>query len=163
MLKSKNRFLYLALVFFLGIITVLVVDGYMGLYDTLKLKSGEYEQVFEADYWQRGSSQVYYSVGGGDVINGSYIIDNRRLSAYQEKLTITLERNQQLLSDITDEDFSIDSFNKQEFNFTVNTASLAPVQDDGPLEYTLVIKHGETERRIIFNVSRLPVPAIAGG
>lgn len=162
MLKSKNRFLYLALLFFLGIITVLVADGYMGLYDTLKLRSGEYEQVFEADYWQRGASQVYYSVGGGDTINGTYIIDNRRFSAYQGNLTITLERNQQPLSAIANEDFSVTSFGKQEFDFTVDTSSLAPVQDDNLLEYTLVIQHGDTERRIIFNVSRLPVPAAAG-
>ncbi|MGI2336173.1 MAG: hypothetical protein ACRKGH_05970 [Dehalogenimonas sp.] len=166
MIKSKNRFLYLALVFFLGIIVILVVDGYLGLYDTLKLRSGEgYEQTFEADYWQEEFNYAYFGASGGDTITGTYGIDNRGFSAYKGQLTITLEHNQQLISELLATDFTVGSFGTMEYNFTVDTAVLAPVTSDSPLEYTLLVKHGELERRVIFSVSHLSIPpkVITGG
>ncbi|MDV2988765.1 MAG: hypothetical protein P3T54_01200 [Dehalogenimonas sp.] len=164
MTKSKNRFLYLALVFFLGIIAILVGDGYLGLYDTLKLRPGEsYDQVFEADYWQSEFNYAYF--GDGDSVTGTYTIDNRGFSNYAEHLTITVERNQQVISELLAVDFTVDAFGVMEFNFTFATATLAPADGDTPLEYTLIIRHGELERRVIFSVSRLSVPpkVITGG
>lgn len=165
MIRSKNRFLYLALVFFLGIIAVLVIDGYLGLYDTLKLRSGEgNEQVFEADYWQAEFNYAYFGTGG-DTVSGAYTIDNRGLSDYSGHLTVILERNKELISELLAVDFTVGSFRVMEFNFSVDTALLAPVNGDVPLEYSLIIRHGEVERRIIFTVSRLPLPlkVITGG
>lgn len=166
MIKSKNRFLYLALVFFLAIITVLVADGYMGLYDTLKLRSGEgFEQVFEADFWQEEFNYAYFGINGGDTVTGKYTIDNRGFSAYSGQLSVTLERNQQVLAELAAADFQVGSFDAREFDFIIDTAVLAPENSDVPLEYTLVIRHGEFERHVVFSVGRLPVPlkVVTGG
>ena len=52
--KRRNLFLYLTLVCFLGLIAIFIVDGYMGVYDTVYITAGEREQKIESDVWRRG-------------------------------------------------------------------------------------------------------------
>jgi hypothetical protein len=156
MTKSKNRFLYLALLCFLGIIAVLVVDGYLGVYDTLRVRSGEFEQTFEADFWRSEFNFASVGAGGGQVVACRYTIDNRIFSSYDGRLQVTVERNQQTVLSVLDRDFSVGSFSIQEFAFSIDTAALSLTQDNQ--EFTVVIKSENIERRLILSLSRLPVP-----
>ncbi len=45
----KNLFLYLALACFVGLIAIFVVDGYMGIYDTVYITTGKQEYKVDAD------------------------------------------------------------------------------------------------------------------
>lgn len=49
-IKRKTAHTYLALAHFLGIIAIFIVDGYMGIYDTIYATSGEYERKIEPDF-----------------------------------------------------------------------------------------------------------------
>ena len=40
----RHLFLYLALGCFAGLIAIFIVDGYVGIYDTVYVTAGEYEQ-----------------------------------------------------------------------------------------------------------------------
>ena len=79
--KHKTLYLYLALACFLGIILIFIFDGYMGVYDSLTITSGERPQKIEADQWARqekyGSSA---SVERGGKVNFTYEVDNRTFS-----------------------------------------------------------------------------------
>ena len=59
--KPRRLFLYLAIACFAALVAIFVVDGYMGVYDTLYVTVGEYEQEIEADYWERYDNNVWYT------------------------------------------------------------------------------------------------------
>ncbi|GAI56646.1 unnamed protein product, partial [marine sediment metagenome] len=40
----KNLFLYLTLACFFGLIAIFIVDGYLGIYDTIYVTAGEQEE-----------------------------------------------------------------------------------------------------------------------
>jgi hypothetical protein len=43
--------LYLALACFAGLIAISIVDGYMGIYYTVYITTGEYEQEIKPESW----------------------------------------------------------------------------------------------------------------
>lgn len=49
-IKRKTAHTYLTRAHFLGIIAIFIVDGYMGIYDTIYATSGEYERKIEPDF-----------------------------------------------------------------------------------------------------------------
>ena len=51
--KHRNLYLYLTLACFLGIILIFIFDGYMGVYDSLTVTTGEQEDQIKADQWPR--------------------------------------------------------------------------------------------------------------
>ena len=51
--KGRNRFLYLSIACFAGLVAIFVADGYMGIYDTIYVTEMEYEWRIEPDYWER--------------------------------------------------------------------------------------------------------------
>ena len=59
--KRRNLFLYLTLVCFFGLIAIFIIDGYMGIYDTVYITAGEREQKIESDVWRQGDK--YWSAG----------------------------------------------------------------------------------------------------
>jgi len=46
----RYLFLYLTLACFFGLVAIFIVDGYIGIYDTLYITAGEREQTIEADF-----------------------------------------------------------------------------------------------------------------
>ena len=89
-LKGKTVYLYLAIACFLGLMAILVFDGYIGVYDTIILTSGERVETVAPDYWLRqstplpGEAQIaYYTTANqDDTLSFSYTIDNRAFSPY---------------------------------------------------------------------------------
>jgi hypothetical protein len=160
MTKSKNRFLYLALLCFLGILTVLVADGYMGVYDTLKVRSGEFEQTFEADFWTQEFAVAQSSAREGDVISCSYMVDNHLFNTYGAKLEVWVERNRERVRDVLSQDLSVAAFKREEITFDIDTTGLTPAQANESLEYSVVIKRGDTERRLVIFVGGGPAKPV---
>ncbi|MBM4447329.1 MAG: hypothetical protein FJ023_08295 [Chloroflexi bacterium] len=163
--KSKsNLYLYLALVCFAGILAIFVVDGYLGLYDTLYVTVQEREQVIEPDYWQQRWVKESYEgyslgVGWGESIPFRYEIDNRSFSTYLVDVEVSVWKGGQKIVELLDRtEVSVAPFKKTIIDWTLQSEDLgesSPVSGEYR-EYTVRIKRGEIERKII--LSYYPVP-----
>ena len=158
--RQKNIFLYLTLACFLGLIAIFVFDGYMGLYDTLSITSGEWEHRIETDRLQK--NETYWTTGTnqGDKASFNYEIDNRRFSSYTADIEVSLWQSQEKVHDLIIQQISIGAFDKGQVEWILDTTELIPA--DSPPEqryqYTIVIKRGELERRIIWDINPAPYP-----
>lgn len=160
--KRRNLFLYLTLACFLGLIVIFVADGYMGVYDTFYLTTGEYEQKIGSESWLR--QDRYMSVGAdwGDKIFFRYELDNRRFSRYETDIDVSVWRSQEKVSDLLSQQISVNGFKNSRTEWIVDTAELLPA-DASPeqrYQYTVIVKRGEIERRIIINTNYVPKPVI---
>ncbi len=154
--KHKNLYLYLALACFLGIIIIFIFDGYMGVYDTLIIKAGEYEEEIEADEWtQRDGGFSTTAVNWGEKAFFSYKVDNRRFSSYTADIEVSLWHEQEKVYDIMAQPISVASFDSTELEWVLDMAELVPdsVGPDQVYEFTVVIKMGEIERSLRVRVS----------
>ena len=120
--KRRYLFLYLALVCFLVLIAIFIVDGYMGVYDTITITLGEYEQKIEADHWLRQDRFWSTRVNWGDKAFFRYQVNNRQFSSYTADIEVSVWRNQELLRDLLFQQMSIIAFNKGETGWTIDTA-----------------------------------------
>ncbi|MBN1176736.1 MAG: hypothetical protein JXA51_03555 [Dehalococcoidales bacterium] len=160
--KNKNLYLYLALVCFVGIILVFVFDGYMGIYDTLVVKSGEDEQRIEETNWERD----YWSaaVGWGEKAYFYYEVDNRRFSAYTEDVEVSVWHSLEKVADIPVPSLSIGAFDKQQVEWVMDFSELVPADasSEQGYEFTLYINRGEIERKFVVHVrpGEYPVKAV---
>ena len=158
--KHKNLFLYLALACFLGVILIFVFDGYMGVYDTLTMKSGEYEQKMEADFWLRPYNQASMGVERGGKVLFHYEVDNRQFSEYTADVEVSVWHSQEKVRDVLTQPLSIARFGKGQLEWTVDTAELLP--RDATLEqgyqYTVILKRGGVERKVILFINPSPYP-----
>ena len=158
--RRKNIFLYLTLACFVGLIAIFVFDGYMGIYDTLSITSGEREQTIEADHWLK--NDTYWSAGTsrGEKASFTYEIDNRQFSGYTVDVEVSLWQSQEKVRDLITQQISAGAFDKGQIEWTLDTTELIP--GDSPPEqgyqYTIVIKRGELERRIIWDINPAPYP-----
>jgi hypothetical protein len=164
--KHKYLYLYLALACFLGIIVIFVFDGYMGVYDSLTVKSGEQEQKFEADMWPQQGRDMYIasaSVERGGRVDFTYEIDNRWFSGYAADVAVSVWRNEAKVRDVIAQPMSVGAFGKGQMDWTVNTAELIPadIPTGQGYQFTMVIKRGEIERRTIIYVNPMPYPVEA--
>lgn len=158
--KLKNRYLYLALVCFLGIMAIFIVDGYMGIYDTVYITSGEQEQNIEADFWLRDYNVGSVWTEGGQKVFFRYEVDNRLFSSYSAGIEVSLWSSKQKVLDLLSQQIEVASFSKEQVEFVVNTAELEQGSLERGVEYTILIKRGEVERSIILYLSPSPVPKI---
>lgn len=159
--KRKILYLYLTLVSFLGIIAIFVVDGYMGIYDTAYITSGEREQQIDPDVWLRQDSYHSTGVNRGDRVFFRYKVDNREFGTYTAEVDVSLWRSQQKLEDLPSQTMSVSAFGKGEIAWEVDTAQPGLVEGVSPeqsFQFTVLIKRGEIERRIIINTNPLPTP-----
>jgi len=160
--KRRNLYLYLTLVCFFGIIAIFIADGYMGVYDTVYITTGEREQKIESDVWQR--NDLYWSSGitRGEKGFISYEVDNRQFSTYEADIEVSVWRMQEKVSDVLSQHMEVGAFNKGRVAWEIDTAELLP--PDAPPEqgfdYTLTIKRGELERNIILRINPSPYPVI---
>ncbi|MDP3879463.1 MAG: hypothetical protein Q8Q07_04050 [Dehalococcoidales bacterium] len=170
----KNLYLFLALACFLALVGIFIVDGYMGVYDTVFITTGEFEQRVEDDYWQqagRGFAPVPVPVGGstnayfvyanrGDRIAFRYEVDNRLFSNYAADIDISAWRSQEKLRDLASQSMQLGSFEKGEVRWELNTDEFRPEGIPAEQAYNLsvVINAGKVERRIVISVNPLITP-----
>ena len=160
--KHKILFLYLTLACFLGIILIFVFDGYMGVYDTLSIKAGEYEQKIEASVWERDYGSTAVEWGGKAFFQ--YEVDNRRFSGYTADVEVSVWHSQEKVADLITQELSLGSFGKGQMEWVVDMAEIVPA--DAPpeqvYEFTLVINRGGIERRFVIHVrpSNYPIKAV---
>ena len=149
----KYRFLYLAIACFAGLVAIFIVDGYLGVYDTLYITVSEYEEKIEADYWERYYDD--YSVWrtgarADEKISFRYEIDNRTFSTYLTHVQASVWQENEKRMDLFSEDKSIEPFDKAVAEWTLSSEDLdVSFEPGGYAQYTVKISYGEVERRII--------------
>jgi len=162
--KRRNLFIYLTLACFLGIIAIFIFDGYMGIYDTVFVTSGEREQEIQPEVWQRDNTFWASGVDRGEKAFFRYEVDNRTFATYRADIRVTVWRMQEKVADVLAEPMSINAFDKGQVEWAVDAAELVPA--DAPpeqrFEFTVRIERGDIQRNIILNINPLPVRAIPG-
>jgi len=166
--KHKIIYLYLTLACFFGIIAIFILDGYMGVYDTVFVTSGEYEEKIEADYWNRTDSFWSTGVSQGGKTVFRYEVDNRLFSSYTTDIKVSVWHSQEKVRDIISQPLSVGAFAKGALEWTVSTEEIVPedIPPEQSYEYTVIITRAEIERNIIVHVNpnlypikRVPVPS----
>ena len=160
--KRRNLYLYLTLVCFFGIITIFIVDGYMGVYDTIYVTTEEREWKIESDVWQRDDPYWSRGITRGEKTFFRHEVDNRQFSGYETDIEVSIWRMQEKISDVLTQRVTIEAFSKTEIEWTVDSTELVPpdAQPDQRFDYTLTIKRGEIERNIILYINPTPYPVI---
>ncbi len=158
--KRRNLFLYLTLVCFFGLIAIFIIDGYMGIYDTVYITAGEREQRIDADVWRRGDKFWSAGVNRGEKAFFRYEVDNRRFSSYTADIEVSVWRSQEKLRDLTSQQIVLAAFEKGQVEWVMDTAEILPsdIPPEQSYEYTVIIKRGQIERKIILYINPLPYP-----
>ena len=158
--KRRDLFLYLALACFFSLIAIFIVDGYMGIYDTVYITTGEREQKIEADVWRRGDKFWSAGVNRGEKAFFRYEVDNRQFSRYTADIEVSLWHSQEKLRDLLPQQISLAAFDKGQLEWVVDTAELLPadIPSEQGYEFTVVIRGGEIEQRLITHVRPSPWP-----
>ena len=153
----KNLYLSLTIAFFLAIIAVFVFDGYMGIYDTVTIATQERDEVIEPDYWARDDFGYYTWAEEGQNVYFSYEIDNRLFSTYTADVEAAIWFGETKHSDLISQTVAIDSFDKAELEWTLDTEELRPADtpENYDFEFSVIITRDGVERRIIVHVSSL--------
>jgi len=165
----RNLFLYLALACFIGLIAIFVVDGYLGIYDTVYVTAGEREEKIEPDEWPQQDWIQSVGVTREEKVSFRYEVDNRRFSTYKADIEVSVWRSQQKVLDLISQPISISAFDKGRLEWVVDNTELLPkdILPEQSYQYTVIIKRGETERKIIVDINPLtysskavPVPSL---
>ena len=156
----RYLFLYLTLACFFGLIAIFIVDGYLGVYDTLYLPAGEREQKIEADDWSSWAEWERAEVGWGEKAFFRYEVDNRQFSTYSADVEVSVWHSKQKVRDLLSQQMSIAAFDKGQMEWVVDTAELLPsgISSEQGYEYTVIIERGEIERKIIVYMYPLVYP-----
>jgi len=177
--KQKTLYLYLAIACFIGLIAVFVVDGYLGVYDSVYITAGEQSWKVEADVWQRqyptyaprAFDEVPRSVEEGkgvylmpanreEKIFFRYEVDNRLFSTYKADIEVSVCHSQQKVRDLVSQPMSISAFDKGESEWVIDNTELLPkdIPPEQSYQYTVIIKRGEVERRIVVSINPVGYP-----
>jgi len=171
--QRKNLYLFLTIAFFLAIIAIFVFDGYMGVYDTVSMTTQEREEVIEPDYWSRDYPQSTWTTEGQDIYF-RYELDNRWLSSYAADIEISVWsanmevspwRAQERVLDLVSEPIVVTPFGKSQVEGVLDTGKLElgqipPDQDEYSVKYSVIIKHGEIERKVLLLFVTKPRPPL---
>jgi len=155
-IRGRNLYLYLALACFVGILAIFLADGYLGIYDTVYITSGEHEQKIEPDYWQQPWAKEhgydYYGVGSEWVepVYFKYEIDSHRFSTYSTNVEASVWKSGEKIIELLNEDISIAAFDKLTVDWVLRAEELEEI-GYGIGEYTIEIRRGEVERKIVLN------------
>ncbi len=156
----RNLFLYPALACFLGLIAIFVVDGYLGIYDTVYITTGEREQKIEPDSWLERDSvwKQGVNVNWGEKAFFRYEVDNRRFSGYTADIEVSVWHGQEMVTDLVSQPMLIDAFDKGELEWPIDTAEILPIDipPEQSYNFTVIIKRGEIERNIILYINPIP-------
>jgi len=156
--KRVNLFLYLTLACFLGLIVIFVVDGYLGIYDTVNIISGERDETINPENWLRQDRSPPTGVSRGEKAFFRYEVDNRRFSAYTADIEVSVWHGQEKVRDLISQPMSIAAFDKEEWEWVLDTTELLPgdIPPEQGYEFSVIIKRGETELKVIVDVRPLP-------
>ena len=153
--KRRNLFLYLTLVCFFGLIAIFIADGYMGIYDTTYITTGEREQKIEADTWLKSDSFWSAGLNWGEKAFFRYEVANRQFSGYTADIEVSVWRMQEKVLDVISQPITVDSFGRGQLEWVIDTTELLPesASPEQSYEFTVIIKRGEMERRIIIYIN----------
>lgn len=173
----RNLFLYLTIACFIGLIAIFVVDGYLGIYDTIYITTGEQSFKVEADVWQRQYATyapvpideepypeekgVYYMPANREEkVSFRYEVDNRLFSTYKADIEASVWHSQQKVRDLISQPMSIAAFDKGELEWVIDNTELLPkdILPEQSYDYTVIIKRGEIERRIVVSINPVGYP-----
>ncbi|MBA7682523.1 hypothetical protein ES703_90873 [subsurface metagenome] len=175
----RNLFLYLTIACFIGLIAIFVVDGYLGIYDTVYITTGEQSFKVEADVWQRqwptyapvpiyeepmlaegGKGAYYMPANREEKISFRYEVDNRVFSTYKADIEVSVWHSQQKVRDLILQPMSISAFDKGESEWVIDNTELLPkdILPEQSYDYTVIIKRGEIERRIVVSINPVGYP-----
>ncbi len=159
----KNLYLYLTLACFFGLIAIFIVDGYLGIYDTIYVTAGEREEKIEADFWLRqslikpaGVKNAYYiSANWEEKIFFRYEVDNRQFSSFTADIEVAVWHSQEKVYDLVSQHMQIGAFDKEQLEWVVDTAEFLPsaVPPEQSYEFTVIIKRGQVERNVIVYIN----------
>ena len=154
---KRYLFLYLAIVCFLGLLAIFVTDGYLGIYDTIKVTAGEYEQTIEPDQWYRPYYQSSVSAVWGDKVFFTYELENRRFSSYSSRIQASVWKEKEKVIDLFFGDILTGPFGKMSAEWTLDSAMLEPTELRAE-QYTVKIERDGVERNLLvhFNVPYSP-------
>ena len=176
--KRRNLFLYLALACFVGLIAIFIVDGYLGVYDTVYITTGEQSWKVEADVWQRqwptyapgpiyeepypeeGKGVYYMPANREEKVSFRYEVDNRLFSTYKADIEASVWHSQQKVRDLISQPMSISAFDKGESEWVIDNTEILPkdIPPEQSYQYTVIIKRGEIERRIVVSINPVGYP-----
>lgn len=147
--KRKNLYLYLTLACFVAIIGIFIVDGYMGIYDTIRITIGVHEQEIEPDHWLR-VNRVWTGAKWGEKVLFSYEVDNRRFSSYAADIEVSVWFRHEKVGDLISQRMSIDAYHKGCMEWVMDTTELFPTPPEQGQWYDsiVIIKRGEIEWKI---------------
>lgn len=147
-------YLGLALACFLAILCIFIVDGYLGIYDTLYITYREYEQKieFEGEQYIR-AGETYF---GGEIVAGEfasyrYQIDNRTFQPCKGQLTVSLWKSGNKLADLATKEIKVNGFDSAVVEWTISSDKLAGIDTAAEeyTNYTVKINFAGKERRVI--------------
>jgi len=160
--KRKFLYLYLTLACFFGLIAIFIVDGYMGIYDTVYITAGEREEKVEPDSWLRQDEFWSIGVNWDEKIFFDYEVDNRRFSSYSAEIAVSVWHSQEKVADLVSQHMQIGAFDKGQLEWVLDTTELKPadIPPEQSYEFTVIINRGETERRVILFVNPSSFPKL---
>lgn len=147
---KRNLYLILAITFFIGIIATFLVDGYIGIYDTFYITTGEHEQKVDPGYWLSHKNGYNYFPKWDQMVHFRYQIDNRRFSSYSTSIVASVWKENEKIFDLFSEDRSIKPFDKVLVNWTLDAEELQSMGFSAGA-YTVKIERKEIERKIFVN------------
>ena len=157
---KRNLFLYLALACFVGIVAIFVVDGYLGVYDTIYVTASEREQKVEPEFQVRGDYPWSTSVNRDEKAFFRYEVDNRFFSQYSTILEVSVWRMQEKVLDMVSQPIAVAPFDKAEIEWVLDTGELKPadIPAEQGYQYSVVIERGDIQHTIILYVNPSPFP-----
>ncbi|MFC1983707.1 hypothetical protein ACFLVO_01655 [Chloroflexota bacterium] len=155
--RRKILYLYLTLACFFGLIAIFIVDGYLGIYDTIYVTAGEQKEEIEPDFWlqqeQFGGRGV--SINRDERVSFTYEVDNRQFSSYTADIEVSVWHSQEKVYDLVSQPIQIGAFEKEQLEWILDTAEFLPsdIPPEQSYEFTVIIKRGQVERNIIVYIN----------
>ncbi len=156
--KPRNLFLYLTLVCFFSLIAIFFFDGYMGIYDTIRITAGEREQFIDPDFRSRQDTSWSTSVSWGEKAFFSYEFDNRHFAVLTQEVAASLWQSQEKLQDLVIAEITVASFGKTTLEWSLDSAALVTEAEaqERSHEYTVLITRGGLERKVVVFINPAP-------
>jgi len=149
--RPKRLFLYLAIACFAGLVSIFIVDGYMGIYDTINATVGEREEEIRASYWEDKDDYSLYEDSSAEKISFTYRIDNNQLSEYSTRIEASVWQENEKVIDLFSQDISVARFDEVTVEWILARGDLGDTYPEAneSINYTVRINRGDVERRII--------------
>ena len=159
-IKRGSIWLYVSIAFFIGIVAVFFVDGYMGVYDTILINTPGNEYEIAPDFWQesRTANDRYY-VGGikqTDLLKFGLQIENRRFSDYQSNVKVSLWEGGREIKELFEQSDNIEVFQPSPlYEWELDTTDLEVADTLNGTIYVIKIDRNGVERKITLRLDAL--------